>query len=241
VGTALSMAGTELPELGPLFGRLLAPPGEHDRPGARLDAVRVELVSVLFDAAGRARESLARGDHRAAGIALAPAVWLTAWERAVAETAGLVVAEAEARLRQAALRSRSPARRLHALLPDPEYSRVLQARLAAAGSELELAAEAAVAEGMHSHPDAWPAALRRIGGELEAAWERVSQEARSELAAWELRARALAAWRRPLRPVLLGAVLLLAAAIWLGLVLGGYLAVPGWLRPFADWAWSLRL
>jgi hypothetical protein len=60
-----------------------------------------------------------------------------------------------------------------------------------------------------------------------------------ELELWDRRASAIRAWRRPWFPLLLTGAVLLAAAAWLGLVLGGYLPAPAWLRPFTDWVWNL--
>jgi hypothetical protein len=45
-------------------------------------------------------------------------------------------------------------------------------------------------------------------------------------------------WRRPTWPLWLVTALVLAAAIWLGLVLGGYIPVPDPLRGLAEWWWA---
>ena len=46
------------------------------------------------------------------------------------------------------------------------------------------------------------------------------------------------AWRLPRWPLWLLTLLVLGAAIYLGLVLGGYVRVPPMLEGFADFWWS---
>jgi hypothetical protein len=85
----------------------------------------------------------------------------------------------------------------------------------------------------------WNEQLRRVCGELEAAWERLVATALQELAGWNRRALEIRVWRRPWMPLLVAGGVLLAFAVWLGLVLGGYLPTPAWLRPLAEWVWGL--
>ena len=223
-----------LPELGPLLGRLLAPPAEPSAVLAGLEPVRLELLSALFDKAAVARARLSAGDESGARAALGPAGWLEVWEQAVASTARSVAAEQERRLRDAAILSKYPAKRLAAALPDAEERRLLAGRLSAAGSGLE---ESVLLLEDGSRP--LPEALRRVSGELQSAWDRLTATALREIERWERRAGEIRAWRRPWLPLVIAGTLLLATALWLGLVLGGYLAVPGWLRPFANWVWNL--
>ena len=223
-----------LPELGPLLGRLVAAPAEQAPLETAFDQIRLELLTELFDRARAARDFLALGDSPAGRAALGGAVWLEVWGRAVAAVSRTLSVEIQRRLREAAALSRFPARRLAVALPDPEAQRLLAARLSAAGIGLEEAAERL---GDSSRP--WPEALRRIGGELEASWERLLATARGELTIWAGKAAAIAAWRRPWRPLLIASALLLLLASWLGLVLGGYLAAPSWLRPLTNWVWNL--
>ncbi len=224
-----------IPELGPLLGRLVgSPPAERAPADAALERVRLDLLTELFEQGGKARAAAAAGDGEAARAALGGGVWLGAWQRAVDAAARAIGAERERALREAAARSRYPARRLARELPDDEAGRLLAARLSAAGIGLEEAAERLADPALP-----WLESLRRTGGELEAAWEGLRTTARGELAEWERRAARIAAWRPAWRPVLIAGGLLLALATWLGLVLGGYLAVPAWLRPLTDWVWSL--
>ncbi len=223
-----------LPELGPLLGRLLAPPAEKFPAEAALDQVRLDLLTKLFERAGAARDFISLGDEPAARSALGGAVWLDVWGQAVAAAARTVSREIELRVREAAAVSRYPARRLATALPDAEAQRLLAARLSAAGIGLEEAAERL------SEPSRpWHETLRRVAGELEASWERLLATARAELESWDGRAAVIGAWRRPWRPLLIVSALLLALATWLGLVLGGYLGAPTWLRPLTDWVWNL--
>jgi hypothetical protein len=225
---------TAIPELGPLLGRLAgrwpAPPGGD----AGLEAVRLALVSALFDRAGAARARLAAGDPAAAADALGPTVWLEAWERAVGAASGAVVGEIVRRLREAAAASRFSAARLSASLPREEDKRILEARLSAAGIGFEEAVT-----GLTAGRLPWEEALRHAAGELESAWERLEIAAHRELAVWDTRAAAIREWRRPWTPLIIAAAALLTVAGWLGLVLGGYLPAPGWFRPVAEWVWNL--
>jgi hypothetical protein len=223
-----------LPELGPLLGRLVAPPAERSPIEAGFDQVRLELLSALFDRAREARDLLAGGDEPAAHSALGGGVWLGVWEQAVSAVTRAVSGEIELRIREAATLSRYPRKRLAAALPDAEALRLLAARLSATGIELEAALERL---GELSRP--WQEGLRRAAGELEAAWERLLATAREELLTWDQRAAAIRAWRRPWQPLLLVSAVLFGLAIWLGLVLGGFLSAPGWLRPLTDWVWNL--
>lgn len=226
-------AGT-LPELGPLLGRLLAAPAEPSAALASLEPIRLALLSAIFAKAGAARSQLASGDESAARVSLGPAAWLEVWEQAVTGAARVIIAEQERRLRGAAVRSRYPSKRLTTALPDGEERRLLSGRLSAAGSGLE---EAVLLLEDSSRP--WPEALRRAGGELQAAWDRLTATARQEIDKSERRAAEISSWRRPWTPLVIAGTVLLASALWVGLMLGGYIAVPGWFMPVANWVWNL--
>ena len=222
-----------VPELGPLLGRLAAGPVELPAALARLEPVRLELLTSLFQQGALARKALAGGDLAATRAALSSARWLALWEAAVEGVFLHIVAEIEQRVRDAATVSRYPARRLKAAFPDPEERSLLQGRLSAAGIQFEEALSL-----LDDPARSWEEALRRVGGELEAAWERLTETVLREIAVWDRRADSVREWRRPWLPLgLAGSVALLIAG-WLGLVLGGYLPLPGWLRPFAEWVWS---
>lgn len=222
-----------LPELGSLLGRLVAPPGVKAPVEAALDGLRLDLLSQLFERAAAARKLLSAGDELGMRAALGRTTWLEAWDRAITRATAVLLGEIEQRVRDAATRSRYPAKRLAGVLPDSEERRLLGGRLSAAGIGLEEAVERL------ESARAWNEALHRVAGELEVAWERLIAIAREELAAWDARAAAVRAWRRPWRPLVLVGIALLSLATWFGLVLGGYLPVPGWLRPFAEWVWNL--
>src|SRR5712671_1810364 len=128
---------TGIPELGPLLGRLAGRWPEQPQGFSGLEAVRLTLVSALFDRAGAARARLAAGDPSGAAEALGPAVWLEAWERAVGAASGAVAGEIVRRLREAGAVSRFPAARLSTSLPGEEDRHILQARLSAAGIGFE--------------------------------------------------------------------------------------------------------
>ena len=227
-------SNVQLPELGPLLGRMIAPPAEKTPVDAALDQIRLDLLTELFDRARAARDFLALGDAAGARSALGGSVWRDVWDRAAASASATVSREVEQRLREAAAVSRYPAKRLARSLPDAEARRLLAARLSAAGIGLEEATERL---GDSARP--WPEALRRVSGELEASWERLLAGAHAELTSWEAPVATIRSWRRPWRPLLLVSGILLVIALWLGLVLGGFLAAPGWLRPLTDWVWSL--
>lgn len=223
-----------MPELGPLLGGLVTAPVEQSAALARLDPVRLDLLTALFDKAGAARARLAAGDEAGARNALGPAAWLEVWEQAVTAAARSVESLVERRLRDAALVSRYSAKRLAASLPDPEERRLLAARLSAAGSGLEATV------GLLADPSRpWNEALRLVTGELQAAWERLAATALQEIERGEHRATEIRSWRRPWLPLIVTGAGLLILAGWLGLVLGGYLRVPAWLLPFAEWVWNL--
>lgn len=224
---------SELPELGPLLGHLAAPdaPTSRDRD---LESVRVELLSELFERAGTAREKLAAGDVAAARAVLGRDAWLTIWERAVAAAGSAMLAGIERRIRDAAVISRFPDRLVAKRLPDAEERRVLTARLSSAGIGLEEASKE-----LGNPAIEWGEAIRRTAGELTGAWDQLRTLAGQEYEAWDRRTIQIRDWRRPWRPLVLTGVALLMLAVWLGMVLGGFLPVPGFMRPIADWYWRL--
>jgi len=85
----------------------------------------------------------------------------------------------------------------------------------------------------------WGEAIRRTAGELTGAWDQLRAMARQEYDTWDRRTSQIREWRRPWRPLVLVGVAFLLLAAWLGLVLGGFLPVPVFLQPLADWYWGL--
>jgi hypothetical protein len=222
-----------LPELGPLLGTLVEPP-DHDGQEAALDPTRLAMVDAVFARAAQARRHLAQGDEEAARVALGSCAWLEIWDAASARSAGTLIERTERHMREAAAYSRFPARRLAAQLPSAEDRAVLTAKLNAAGTGLEAAAPALDARGAE-----WDQAARRAAGELEQAWQRLIRAAEDEMSIWERRIEEIRTWRRPWLPLAVGGSIALGLGTWMGLVLGGYLPVPGLLRPLAEWVWSL--
>ncbi|HEV8598204.1 MAG TPA: hypothetical protein VGQ69_02480 [Gemmatimonadales bacterium] len=236
MGIAMTAGAPEsrLPELGPMLGRAVLPPEEKTPLDAALEGVRFELLTLLFERADSARRLFASGDESGARAALGGATWLPLWERAVDSATRILREAIERQVRDAAAVSRYPTQRLAAVLPDAEEERVLAARLSAAGIGLEEAVER-----LDAGSQLWNEGLRRVTGELEAAWERLLATAHAEVRHWSHRAAEIHAWRRPWWPLVLFGAVVLSLACWLGLVLGGYLPVPGWLRPFTSWVWNL--
>ena len=74
---------------------------------------------------------------------------------------------------------------------------------------------------------------------MEQAWQRLIRAAEDEMSIWDRRIEEIRIWRRPWLPLVVGGGIALGIGAWLGMVLGGYLPVPGPLRPFAEWVWSL--
>ncbi len=232
-----------VPELGPSLGKALTgsgrPPG--DLP---LDGFRLQLVSRLLDASGEARRLAAGGERDAALEALDSRTWLDAWERTVNGIATAVVERVNARLDVEAWAARMPRRYRRKVLLDPVELRGVSSRIGAAGAMLvpaldTLHAQAArLRDAMAADRTAlgdWQDAVLTAARRLEAAWLALEEQVTAELGRWDAVAEALTRWRRPLWPVAAVGVPSLAAATWLGLVLGGYVAAPEWLRQV--WAW----
>ena len=221
-----------LPEIGPLLGGMVTPAPEHFTGVPGLDEARLELVSTILSHAGLARERRAQGDSAGSAAAIEGRLWLEAWRTAAGAAAERLIDEVTARLNAAAIVSRMPTRRLARELPGEEDRRVLRARLDAAGMGLEAAA--ANLQGPSLRIDH----LRRVAGELELAWAALCRVVRVELGTWDDRVARVRAWRRPWTAFAVGSAIALALATWLGLILGGFVPVPDWLRPFAEWAWN---
>lgn len=231
-----------VPELGPALGRLLT--GTGSRPTLPLDRIRLQLVSRLFEASGEARRLGATEEREAALAALDAPVWLDAWEKSATGIAGLVVQRANARLGAEAAACRMPRRLRRAVALDRAEVRGVTARLGASGAGLvaaldEVHACAARLRGATAAErdalERWQAALLAAAGRTEAAWLALEDTVERELARWDEVARAVGRWRRPRWPVVAVGVPVLAAATWLGLVFGGYVAAPAWFRDV--WAW----
>lgn len=237
-----------VPELGPSLGRLVDPAASSGGAlGVTLDDIRLDLVTGLFDLAGAARSFAAAGDPDGAMASLGRVAWLELWEKAVAAAAARITGEANAELRGAAAESRYPARRAQSLLLSGEDARAIGARLGSEGARL-VAALDQLEQAVHTAGGApgrgaagalaWETALGGVARRLESAWLALETGADAEQRRWAAEIAAVRGWRRPTWPVwiLTGAVI--AAAVYLGLVLGGYIPVPQPLEGFAAYWWT---
>lgn len=232
MGASIGMAAS-LPELGPALGRLVHPASARgtDR---LLASVRIALVTRLLDAAGAARAALAEGDEEAAHQALAPSVWAAAWNQAAEEAAAVVIEKLEARITSAAVAARMPAWRLDRHRITPAEHRAIHARLGAgAGAMLREAA------GLEQASRAqWGEQVLATARRVESAWAALLAAADRELAEWGPDIEQVAAWRRARWPLWTVTGVVLALALWAGLLLGGYLPIPQALRPVAEMLWG---
>jgi hypothetical protein len=237
-----------VPELGPSLGRLTDPPQPSAGPlGVRLGDIRLKLVTGVFELAGAARSFAAAGDAVGAAASLNRVAWLALWEQAVAASAERLTATVNARLEEAAAESRYPRRMLRKVRFTPADARAIAARLGGGGApfvaaldELEHAAHgiATAAGRERAVAGAWRAALAAVARRLEAAWLALEEAAEREQVRWQADVRRVHAWRMPRWPLWLITALVLGGAIYLGLVLGGYVPVPPILEGFADYWWS---
>ncbi len=230
-----------IPELGPSMGKVVAGTG-RDPGGLRLDAFRYRLATRLFEHAGEARRLAAREERQAAVAAIGRVAWQEAWEEAVAGVADLVADRIATSVSEAARAVGLPRRRLRRVGLGEADRHALAARLGSAGAALvsaldavEARAGAAIAATALERDavEAWQEALTTAARRLDAAWLAVEDAVEEEIARWDAVAAEIASWRKPLWPVFVVGVLALSAAVWLGLVFGGYVEAP---PAFAD-AW----
>ena len=85
---------------------------------------------------------------------------------------------------------------------------------------------------------AWQEALSTSARRLEAAWLSLEEGLVREWREWDQEIEDLRRWHRPLLPLVLIGAGLCAAALYAGLILGGYLPVPGFLRGIVEEIWS---
>ncbi len=239
-----------VPELGPSLGHLSDPPAGvagRDPLAIVLDDIRLELVTGIFDVAGAARSFAAAGDRHSAVASLGRVTWLNLWERAVAAAAQRLADAVNARLTSAAAESRLPAKRLAGLLLTAQDVRAIASRLGSGGANfvsaldaLEQTVPAAAASGTRGHlgQEEWQRALAATARRLESSWLALTTAAKQEQERWNGEIERVRNWHRPLLPLWTITVLVLAIATYLGLLIGGYLPVPGPLREFVEFWWS---
>lgn len=237
-----------VPEMGPSLGRLVSVAAPSPREFS-YDDLRLGLATAALELAGLARTRAAAGDQGGALQALSRASWLEAWERTAQLAADRVANALNTRLESAAAESRMPPRLRRRLPLAAGELRQIRARFGAAGSafvtaldRLEetvpplrmAAASDRVAEEIWQ--DALLAAVRR----LESAWLALDQAAAMEWLAWQEEIDRVRRWRRPVWPLWLGTAVLFGVALWVGLVLGGYLDCPWWFRSPAEVWWGME-
>jgi hypothetical protein len=239
-----------VPELGPSLGRLSDPPAGLSEPGSTeivLDDIRLNLVTGIFDRAGAARSFAAAGDRHSAVASLGRVAWLDLWERAVAAAAQRLADAVNARLRAVAAESRLPAGKLAAVLLTAQDVRAIASRLGSGGANfvsaldaLEQTVPAAAAAGTRGRlgQEEWQKALAATARRLESSWLALMAAAKREQERWNGDIERVRAWHRPLWPLWLITLSILAIATYFGLILGGYLPVPDPLRGFAEFWWS---
>jgi hypothetical protein len=239
-----------VPELGPSLGRLIDPPlssSERSPLDLNLDDIRLDLVTAIFDVAGAARSFAAAGDRQGAIISLGRVAWLDRWERAVSAAAERLADSVTARLRQAATESRLPEAKLSGRLLSAEDTRAIASRLGSGGAgfvsaldALEQTVPAAAAQGSRARigQEEWQRALVTTARRTESAWLALIATAQREQERWAAEIEEVRSWRRPVWPLWFLTGLVFALATYLGLVLGGYLVTPSFLRGFVDFWWN---
>lgn len=238
-----------VPELGPSLGRLTDPPapGPPSPLGLAYDDLRLALVTGIFDLAAAGRGFAVAGDRGGTMASLGRAAWIGLWERAVGSVAARIGQAANSRLRAAAAESRFPERRLRTLLLTPSDNRAIAARLGGGGGPFVGALDAleervhfssGPQSGADTRHDEWRAALEAGARRLESAWLALASAANAEERHWRDEAARIQAWRRPMWPMWALSAAVAAAAVYLGLVLGGYLPVPLPLTGVADFWWG---
>jgi hypothetical protein len=238
-----------IPELGPALGRLVAPPpspGGGPPHWISVEDIRLTLVSQLFDLAGDARRWAREGDRELALATLNREAWETAWGRAVQSVAERAAARITERLLAAAGEARLPPRRAATLALEPAEIRALAARLAHGATglhhtlgELDDAAHHVRSDRSPAEAvDRWQELLAASARRLEAAWLALEEALGREWRTWEAEVEDLRHWRRPRWPVVVVGMAVFAVALYGGLLLGGYVPVPGLLRGLVEGLWS---
>jgi hypothetical protein len=226
-----------VPELAPALGRLIVP-SRSGEPWVPLDDVRESLATRVLECAGAARHDIADGAPARALKQLERGPWSAAWEEAVRRSAERVGGVLDEAIAAAARSVRMPRRRARALLLSGAERRAIAARLASGGDCFEAAVDvvARATDLLHrtwpGDPETlteWREAQLLAARRLEEAWLALEARVEEERARWAPDLAAIHSWRPALWPVFALWVPLAVAAIWLSLVLGGYLPAPAWL------------
>lgn len=247
--TAVAPSSLVIPELGPPLGRLVAPPPAG--PGApshwiRVDDIRINLVTQLFELLADARRWAREGDRELALATVNREAWEGLWSRAVQEVAHRAASAISERMIAAAKEARLPARRLGNLTLDAVEIRALAARLAHGSAPFQQSLTALDQAAGPARSDrapvdavlAWQEALTTSARRLEAAWLAMEDALAKEWRSWEAEVEDLRRWRRARWPLVVTGVLIFSLALYVGLVLGGYLPVPGPLKGPVEALWA---
>lgn len=226
-----------VPELAPALGRLLVP-RRLEEPWVPLDDIREELATRVLELGGEARTAALQEDRDRVLDALGRRAWLAAWERAARRAGERVSSALDSEITRAARRARMPRRQVRRALLAASERRAISGRIAAGGESLvgaldaldnaaSAARQASVLD-RAAHAE-WQDAIGTAARRLEAAWLALEAEVAAERRLWAPEIAAVGRWRPALWPAVLIWAPVAAAALWLGLVLGGYLPAPEWL------------
>ncbi len=226
-----------VPELGPSLGRLLSVSAGSGTE-RWLDPVRYKLGTRIIECGGEARRLAASGERSATLAAIGTEIWKQTWDEAVGSATELLVERSDAHLEDEAVAVGMGRRHRARLRFSPQERRALMARLGSTGADLitvldeleEHAERALTATGLE--PEIvrdWQDTLGVAARKLESAWLALEQAVSDEVAQRMRIADQVANWRKPVWPVLTVAAFVVPVAAWFGLVLGGFLAAPGWL------------
>jgi hypothetical protein len=223
-----------IPELGPSLGKLITGSGRNH--GAIcLDEVRHRLATRIIESAGEARRLAAKEERSDVIYTLSPVLWLSAWEETVSGVATILLERIRSRVTREAGAVRMPPKLRDRFFPAAADRRALSARLGSAGVGLVPAldvlarrgAEALTATAVERDAvERWQEALRTAAGRLEAAWLALEDHVDPELDRWNPAIGAVKRWKKSLVPVWIVGGLLLALAVWVGSVAGGFLPLP---------------
>ena len=226
-----------VPELGSTLGRLLSVTAGTSAQ-RWLDPIRYKLGTRIIECGGEARRLAASGERSATLAAIGPEVWKQTWDEAVGSATDLIVQRLDAHVNAEAIAVGMGRRHRTRLAFGPQEKRTLMARLGSTGADLIIelddleahAERALTATGLEPEMVRdWQHSLGVSARKLEAAWFALEQVAADEVAQRLSIADQVANWRKPVWPVLAVAAAVVPAVAWFGLVLGGYLAAPGWL------------
>ena len=236
-----------LPELGPWLGRLCnAGAATRFRHFVPLDDIRLALATGVLDLAGAAR-GFSPDDHAAIVGSLHARNWRRLWEEALGDASTRTADAIDSGFASAAALSRFPKRRLARIQVNDTERAAMKARLGAGAIPFEeslvrlddlAGAAGSSARGSEAAFNRWTDGLAAAARALESAWMALEEAADAEGARWKVEIDKVRDWTRPRWPLWLFSGLVIAASTWLGLVLGGFLEVPGWLRPFAEFWWT---